>query len=73
MVHRIAPARFEDIEKTDDVALDVDIRVFQRIPHSRLRCQVDGDVRSVIRERFQQAFFIRQIRFNEGKAGIRLQ
>src|SRR3954469_8060368 len=44
MSHRIVPAAFEHVEEAFDVALHVDVRVFQRVPHARLSAQMDDGV-----------------------------
>ena len=44
MPHGIVAAGLEDVEEADDVRLDVDVRVRDRIAHARLRGEVDDDV-----------------------------
>ena len=50
MLHRVVPACFQDIEKADQVALDIHIRVVNGVPHAGLRGQVDHQGGFVIRE-----------------------
>lgn len=40
-------ASFQNMQKTDDVGIDIAVRVFERIAHARLRRQIDDAIRLV--------------------------
>lgn len=44
MVYRIISAGLQDIVEDDDIALDIDIRVIDRLAYAGLGGQVDDDV-----------------------------
>ena len=48
MLHRIIPACFQDIICADNIALDVDVRMVDGIPHAGLSRQVDHHRRTVL-------------------------
>ena len=60
---------FEDVHEADEVALDVDMRVGDRVPDTGLRGQVDHHVEAFVGAQAGQPLEIRQITFLEAKAG----
>ena len=65
MLHRVVPAGFQDVEKADQVALDIHIRMVNGIPHAGLRGQVDHHGGLVIRKQPIHQGFIRDAALNE--------
>ena len=47
MFDGIAAARFENIEETDKIRFDVNLRMVDTVPHARLRRQIHDDVGAV--------------------------
>ena len=47
MLDLVIAARLEDIVKSDDVRLDVNVGMVDRISHTRLRREIDDDCGSV--------------------------
>ncbi len=37
MLDLIVPATFEDMQRADDIAVDVSMRILERVAHARLR------------------------------------
>lgn len=48
MLHGIMAAGLQDVIEADDIGFDVHVRVVDRIPHARLRREVDHDVKLVL-------------------------
>ena len=44
VLHTVVAAAFEHVHEADDVAVDVGVRVLQRIAHAGLRRQMDDDI-----------------------------
>ena len=42
VLHAVPPAAFQDVERSDQVALDVGMRIFDRIAYARLRRKVQA-------------------------------
>ena len=68
--HRMVPAGFEYIIEADDVALDIDVRILDRIAHARLRRQVDDDVEPILFKQFLDQIAIGDAAADEGVTGM---
>ena len=50
VLHRVVPARLEDVEEAGDVRADVLVRIRQRVAHAGLRREVDDAIEAFLRE-----------------------
>ena len=50
MRDRVMTAALEHIEHADDIALDIAVRVLQRVPHTRLGAQMHDSLKLLLRE-----------------------
>ena len=50
MLYRIMPASLKDIQETFQIAMEIGIRICDRISDSRLRGQVDDHIEPLSRE-----------------------
>ena len=66
MFHRMMPARFEDIVETDDIALDIHIRILDAVPYTRLSSKIDNDVELVLLKEFVHQRLVSDASANEG-------
>jgi len=61
--------RLEDVEKTLDVALDVGVRVRQRVAHPRLGGQADYPIKLLGSKERAQAGFVGQVHSDKAQIG----
>ena len=61
MLHRMMPASFQNLVKSDQVRMNIGIRMIDRITHPRLRRQVHYDLRFLLFKQFAKRFPIRNI------------
>src|SRR5580704_13855773 len=73
MRDRVFTATLEHIEHADDVALDIAVRVLQRIPHARLGAQMHDALKPLLGEQGSDRLAIGQICMHETKTLLRLQ
>ncbi|CZR10455.1 hypothetical protein SAMN05216375_1463 [Trichococcus ilyis] len=52
MFHRIMSVGFQNIEESNNIALHIDIWIFNRVTHSGLSSQVHYNIRSIFPEDF---------------------
>src|SRR5579884_874779 len=62
-------AAFQDVEEADDVAFDIDVRIFPRVPHARLGRELDHRVDLVIGKEGGYALAVGQVAPVEGELG----
>ena len=62
-------ARLEDVQEAGDVGADVLVRVGQRVPHARLRGEVDDAVEAVAREQAFDRRAVGDVELLEREAG----
>ena len=67
MVHLMMAASFEDIEKANDIRINIGTRMVDAVTHSGLSCQIYNNIRLTRFEYAINSFFIRQITFDKGK------
>ena len=60
-------ASFEDIEKANDIRINIGTRMVDAVTHSGLSCQIYNNIRLKRFEYAINSFFIRQITFDKGK------
>ena len=65
MLHRVITAGFENVVKTDEIALNIHIRICYRITHARLRRKIHDDFGVGFRKDFLNERLIREIPFYE--------
>ena len=58
MLHGIVAASFEDIVETNDVALNVDVRILDAVAHTGLGRKVDHDIELVLSEELVDKFLV---------------
>ena len=66
MLHRVVAAGLKNVVEADHIALNVGIRVGDRVPHTSLGTEVDHNVRVVLLEDAVDESFICEIAFNKG-------
>ena len=70
MLDAVVPAALEDVEEADEVAVDVGVRVGQRVAHAGLRGQVDHALGALARETARAiAVAVGQVDPHEAEAG----
>ena len=67
------PAPFDDVKKSDDVALHVGVRIVDGVAHSRLRAQVHHALKFVAVKQGLHCLTVRKIHLDEFEAWITLQ
>ena len=73
MLHRVMTARFEDIEKSYNVRLDVRTGIVDTVAHARLRGKVHHDVRPEILKKLRYRRFIGEVAADEGEGLLLLK
>ena len=71
--HLVVAAAFQDVHEADDVAVDIGMRVFDRVAHAGLGGEVDDAVEFFFGEELFDALAIGDIHLHEAEAGVRLQ
>ncbi len=65
-------ASFDDFEETDDIALHIGVRIFDRVAHAGLRAQVHHPLKLMGAEHSLHRIAIRQVSLDELEALIGL-
>ena len=73
MLDAVVPAALQHVRRADDVAVDVREWILDRIPHARLRGQVDHALEFLAREQRRHAGAVGQVELDEAEPGLRLQ
>ena len=73
MLHAAVAAAFEHVHEADDVAVDVGVRVLQRIAHAGLRGEVDHAVEATGLEELRHARTVGHVELDEAEALVRRQ
>jgi hypothetical protein len=69
----VVPTSLQNVRKANKIGVDVGVRILQRVPHSRLRGEVDDDWKSVSHKQLRDGGAINQIQPFEMKAWIVLK
>lgn len=72
VLDRVVAASLEDVEKADEVALEVGARVLDGITHARLGGEVHHDVEAVLGEQALDEGGVAQVAAHEGEAAVRV-
>ena len=67
MLNRIIPACFQDIHKTIDIAIDISVRVLQRVSDTSLCSQMHNSYWFLVREDLVDSLLVFQVFFIENK------
>ena len=73
MLDGVVPAAFQYVERADDVARDIAVRILQRISHPSLRSQVHDALKFLNRKQRGHAGLICQVELHEAETMLRLQ
>ena len=73
MLDRQAPTRFQNVEKADDIRIDVRFGVGDRIANARLRPKIDDDFRTVFLKERVDFRRVGEIAFDERKTRKRFK
>ena len=73
MLHLVVAAAFENIGETDDIALDVSVRILQGIANAGLGGQVDDLVELLVGKQLVHAGTVGHVELDEAEAGQRSQ
>ena len=73
MLDAVVAAAFEDVQEADDVAVDVDVRILDRIAHAGLRREVDDAAEFLGRKQRLHAAAIGQVELYEAEIPLPLQ
>ncbi len=69
----VVTAAFEYVEGADDIALDVGVRLLQRVAHPRLRAQMHDALEFPGSEQLRHRLPIRQVGMDEPERLVRLE
>ena len=67
------PAALQQVDETDQVGIDVGVRVLKRVPHAGLSRQVDHDVERLGVKNFAQSLALGDVGLNKRKIGLGLK
>ena len=70
MLHAGVAAPFEDVDEPDEVALDVRVRIRDRVSHARLRGQVDHAIEALFPEEARHAVTVGQVHAEETESRL---
>ena len=70
MFYLVVAASFQDIVETDEVALDVGVRVRNRITHTGLRREIHHHRKMMLREKVVDNAFVGNACFHEGPVAV---
>lgn len=73
MLHLMMAARLENVEKADDVRVDIRARMVDAVPHTSLRREVDDNVRLILLEQRRDRRLIRQVALDKRECRILAQ
>ena len=73
MLDAVVPAALEDVGEADDIAVDVGVRVDQRVAHAGLRGQVHDAVELLLREQRRDALAVGHVHLHEAEVRVRRQ
>ena len=68
MLDAVVPAALEHVQRADDVAVDVGVRVLERVAHARLRGEVDHALELLAREQRRHARAVGEVELHEAEA-----
>jgi len=71
MLNAGVPASFEDVEKADDVAVDVHVGILEGVAHARLSRKVNDALRPFAREEIRYPASVGDIELYEPESGVR--
>jgi hypothetical protein len=63
-------AAFEDVDEADQVAVDIGMRVLQRVAHAGLRREIDHALRAFCREKRGDAGAVGDVEARQRKRGL---
>jgi len=61
VLHTIVSARLQDVDETDDVRIDVSVRILQRVPNARLSGEVNDDIKFFAAAKLHQAVALGEV------------
>ena len=67
------PAALQHIEETDQIGVDIGVRVGERMAHARLRREMNHDRESIGLKQGRHAGTVREVELLERKSLVRLQ
>lgn len=70
MLHRMMAAGFENVVETDEVGLNIGIRVGDAVSHACLGCKIDHELRLVLLKDSINERLVCQIALDEGEVRI---
>src|SRR3546814_6425394 len=70
MLDAVVAAAFENVGEADQIAVDIGVRVDQRIAHTGLRGEVDHALEALFREQRRHAVAIGEIELDEAEARL---
>ena len=73
MFDLVMAAAFENVAKTDQVALDIGVRVAQRVTYAGLSRQMDDALESFVGEQRAQRRGIGDVHAQEAEVGVRFK
>jgi hypothetical protein len=71
MLNAGVPASFEDVEKADDVAVDVHVGILERVADARLSRKVNDALRPFARKEIRYPASVGDIELDEPESGVR--
>ena len=63
MLYFVVSAAFQNVQITNQVSIGIGMRIFQRITHASLRCQMDHPIKLLSSKNLRHAFAIGKIGF----------
>jgi hypothetical protein len=69
MLNFVMSAAFQNVQITNQIRISIGMRVFQRITHACLRCQMDHAIKLLSSENLRHAFAIGEIGFVKAEQG----
>ena len=66
MLHFVVAACLEDVVESDEIALNIGIRIGDAVAHSGLGCEIDHDSRAVVREKLLHQVPVGNAAFDKG-------
>ena len=69
----VMAASFEHVQKTLDIRIHVSVRIFQRITHAGLGCEMNHGGKTILVEQRFRRVAVGEIGLHEGEIGLALQ
>ena len=63
MLHLVMPTRFQHVDKSDEVTVDIGMWIGQRVPDASLRSQIDDGIKFLFCKQLGKPFTISKIPF----------